>query len=825
MNITKTVEKGFCVSCEICDASCPFDAIDMIYECGQFLPKVDFDKCTNCGFCLKVCPGIDIDFKKIHTNSLEETICGDPLEFYSAYCIDVKTLNSSTSGGVISTLTKKLLDDGKYSGAFLLHFETFDNQSARLSCFSKNQDITKCSGSKYIPVSVYNVIKELKQIKNPNYIIVGTPCQISGIKKFIFEEKINDKGLLFLGLFCDRTHNFNIIKYFETLYKKQNEKLTKIDFRNKEKDGWPGHVKLYFDSGREKIIDRKKRTEIKDFFQLERCLYCLDKLNINADISVGDCYIYGKSSPERSSVIIRTDRGKTIFDKYKHLFSIEQSSKKSILLSQGISNKKENFSFSCLSENYLDKKTQKKLKIRKKKILLGKHFNLSQIQKMMKKEKLLNKIKIILESINLIIIFIMFLICYSFKINNFKKRENEKENLIIVGGGFSNNGAQGMTFTLVDMLKKQMPNKNIFLFSNKTYMRDEAEKSIYSFEIKPWPPIGTKINLLSSLRTAKHKKITVDVEDEEDLRNILLNSHAMIDISGYSLSSRLNHHDYQNFITTLNYILNIMVAKKYDIPFFILPQSIGPFDYPPYFRLILIPLLSRYLKYPKKIYIREQQGIENIKLFKNKNVIKRDDIVLNTNGYDKKIIYKMPINIKSPVVSKNSVGIVPNTKIYQRTESKDFFSFYFAIIDKLLSLEKHVYIFRHSTEDFKICYEIKKRYQDNSNVIFLSDDYNCIEVESLIAKFDFIIASRYHSIIHAYRNNIPLIAIGWAKKYEELLKKFDQLDYFLDIENGLNEDKISDLIIKLNSNKDTEKEIIKEKLSSLSSHVESISFD
>jgi len=46
------------IPCNICVAACPFGAIrkDRIID----LPKIDWDKCTGCGSCVALCPGLAI---------------------------------------------------------------------------------------------------------------------------------------------------------------------------------------------------------------------------------------------------------------------------------------------------------------------------------------------------------------------------------------------------------------------------------------------------------------------------------------------------------------------------------------------------------------------------------------------------------------------------------------------------------------------------------------------------------------------------------------------------------------------------------------------
>lgn len=321
-NVTETRKLGMCVSCEICRASCPSSAISMEFERGQFVPLVDMEACTDCGLCLSLCPGLNVDLN--NSGSYKELV-GPYMEAYTAHTKSDDVRETSTSGGIVTTLVSELLKNKEFDAAFLLPFDSFAGIPARLEPCSDPQDLIRAAKSKYIPASAYNVIKALEEDHEKKYIIVGTPCLFQGIKQFLKKKNISEDNLLFIGLFCDKTLNFNIYDYYEKIFGKGNEKLTHLDFRNKDPNGWPGDSKLFFDSGRTLTVDRKVRQELKDYFQLKRCLFCPDKLNKSADISVGDCYIKREAGNlGKSSVIIRTEKGKEIFDKYFYLFDAKK---------------------------------------------------------------------------------------------------------------------------------------------------------------------------------------------------------------------------------------------------------------------------------------------------------------------------------------------------------------------------------------------------------------------------------------------------------------------------------------------------------------------
>ena len=82
----------------------------------------------------------------------------------------------------------------------------------------------------------------------------------------------------------------------------------------------------------------------------------------------------------------------------------------------------------------------------------------------------------------------------------------------------------------------------------------------------------------------------------------------------------------------------------------------------------------------------------------------------------------------------------------------------------------------------------------------------------LVKQFDFLIASRYHSIIHAYKEGIPCVALGWAVKYQELLELFNQSNYVFDVRNMNNFVEILNAVVWLDKKHLLESKKIKKEL-------------
>ena len=279
----------------------------------------------------------------------------------------------------------------------------------------------------------------------------------------------------------------------------------------------------------------------------------------------------------------------------------------------------------------------------------------------------------------------------------------------------------------------------------------------------------------------------------------------IIDVSGFNIGKKWSVEIQESYLN------NIRLAQKYDIPIIMMPQSFGNFDYPED-KKFLLKEIGELLKYPKIIFAREKEGYQMLtKQFGLKNVQLSTDLVLQNDGVDVSNIYKAPLEkMELPQVKINAVALIPNTQCFNHGDKDKNIQMYKEIISYLLEAGKVVYIFKHSREDFLICKLIAEQFQGYKNVVLLDNEFSCLEYDEFVKKFDFVICSRFHGVVHAYRNYIPCILLGWAIKYKELAAKVGQEQFAFDItEPNFNSDQVKNVIDQLLINKYKESAIIK----------------
>lgn len=312
-------ERKKCTGCFSCLNACPKDAISMEEDdYGNIYPKIDKSKCINCKQCETVCPQIEKKIKVVF-----------PVKAYAVYSKNKKIRSSSSSGGVATQLTEKIIEEhGIVYGASNL----LNNENFKFIRIENRKDVTKLQGSKYTHCYINKCYKEAKADLNNNkkVLFIGTPCQISGLKTYLKKEYEN---LITIDLVCHGVASQKLL--FEDLKNNNIDKkdICKIFFRdengfnikvlnNKEKN-------IYYSKS---IYNHYYKNFLRGNIYRENCYSCnFAQIKRCSDITIGDFWglekkskIYDNELKGISLVLINTENGNAFFEKYKNCFIYEE---------------------------------------------------------------------------------------------------------------------------------------------------------------------------------------------------------------------------------------------------------------------------------------------------------------------------------------------------------------------------------------------------------------------------------------------------------------------------------------------------------------------
>ena len=356
-------------------------------------------------------------------------------------------------------------------------------------------------------------------------------------------------------------------------------------------------------------------------------------------------------------------------------------------------------------------------------------------------------------------------------------------NIIITGGGMANKGAQAMTLIAVHELRERFPDHKIYLYSQVDLADSALDKRKFTFNFLGWYPL--------KFAHCQHNPVQRGIillrsrSELLEAEAIYRNTDFIVDVSGYALGANWSDKICNDYLDILEF------AQAFGIPVYLMPQSFGPFDFGEE-RQALNARIQRLLPTAKVIFAREQEGYDAlVNTYGLKNVRLAHDLVLGNKGIDLANIFVSAPTLDLPEIRPNSVAVIPNSMNSSVSSQESVLELYTKAIHALLSQGKTVYLLSHSTVDSALCSKLKEPFLTNENVILLAQDFSCLEFNALVKKFDYLIASRFHSIVHAFKNGVPCIALGWATKYHDLLKLFDQEQYILDVRNKIGEEQIA----------------------------------
>ncbi len=118
------------------------------------------------------------------------------------------------------------------------------------------------------------------------------------------------------------------------------------------------------------------------------------------------------------------------------------------------------------------------------------------------------------------------------------------------------------------------------------------------------------------------------------------------------------------------------------------------------------------------------------------------------------------------------VCIVPNNRFTEKKRqgySGNYVEYMAELIEHILSKGKKVFIVVHTVSDSALAKQIASKL--TSPVDCLAEN-NPLVVKKYIGMSSFAISSRYHGIMNAFSQNVPVVGTSWNHKYDEVYKEY-----------------------------------------------------
>ncbi len=308
---SEIIKAGKCLYCGACGAFCS----NIKFDSEKEIPVED-GSCkdvSTCrdgfGLCYNICPKTGTDqiplslLDKWVFAKEQEKILGHYIEIISSRVADSAREKIPMEAGPITALLWIAMENKLIDSAIITDKDENFNPFPIIA--SNQNELFKGIGYKPSQNPILSLIGEAINKEFTDIAVVGTPCQIQGLKKLQnhprFDYEAHDLISLAIGTFCFGTfHNQKLLEYYKEFNINSREIQRIFTDRNNFKLKIRTNSKTY-EIPYNHLYDKAIRNA---------CFACSDYTASFADISVGEI----GSESEWKTVIIRTPRGKEIFD-------------------------------------------------------------------------------------------------------------------------------------------------------------------------------------------------------------------------------------------------------------------------------------------------------------------------------------------------------------------------------------------------------------------------------------------------------------------------------------------------------------------------------
>ena len=346
--------------------------------------------------------------------------------------------------------------------------------------------------------------------------------------------------------------------------------------------------------------------------------------------------------------------------------------------------------------------------------------------------------------------------------------------VMIVGGNFVGKGAEAMMLTVQQAVTEAIPEAECWvnpLFKSEYVPLEKHDiRVVRKLPSKMW---GLWEFLLGAVKVYRKPAVGRNVSSGVALKNVHDATQVVVDVSGFRSSDQIGVQ------RALGRWARYCWAKRAGNLFVFMPQSWGPF------KNRWVRLFTRFmLRDADLVYAREESSFEHLvesKCLQPSRVELSADIAFafhpDSPGESRQILSDMGIDIDA----KEYVVITPNMRVYERTAGEGKNNTYLSGLLEVIGYFQEqtnceVLLVPHEQSigkpnDPQLCEKIVDLVPDSGQVFTLSGKPTAAEVKEIISGAAFVVASRYHSLVAALSRRVPAVVIGWAHKYDALLKR------------------------------------------------------
>ncbi len=365
--------------------------------------------------------------------------------------------------------------------------------------------------------------------------------------------------------------------------------------------------------------------------------------------------------------------------------------------------------------------------------------------------------------------------------------------ILIRGAGFENKGAEAMLRVVQRELGKRVPDATFHAAVSPLEVAFAYGAGVVPLFYAPSPrmqmlralPLAPKIpeHLLAKKNPDFARAIKTHTKAAYEI-NAIGPVDAVVDVSGFSYSDSWGPGGFKYAWPWLEYC---HLKKK---PYIFLPQAWGPFEKPD------VALWAKKLcQSAGKIVSRDDESSKYLAKLQGVSVSEihqSPDIAFRFLGAPP-IVGRTHIQNLGLGADRPVIGVVPNMRVYERAPGTGAANHYVKLLvtlvdhcisnlgaDVLLAPNEIKVPGTSGPDDRFLCGIVASQIQNTEHCCTLRDYHSSETVKSILGQVDLLIASRFHSLVFALAQGVPVVALGWSHKYQELLRPFGLENFVVD---------------------------------------------
>lgn len=739
---------------------------------------------------------IDAALKKRWSDAALHAYVGDAQAAYLAYAADDAVRAEAASGGAVSAVLLDLLASGAIDGALVCRSSIEGGRvRARYSIATTAAEVLAARGSTYVLGDFAG--EALPQVRSftGRLAVVALPCEVTLLRHAAAADSaLAERLVCVIGLLCGHATEPELIDAVTgRLEREAGSPLKAYRFRVGH---WRGNIRATFEDGTviEKPSSAYNLYQNLYFHSAKKCLFCGDHFAYEADISVGDVWIYRlKDDPiKRSGVIVRTDAGRAALEgaAARGTIVLEPVAVSEIVDGQArvapthynvSARSRVGRSFGMKIPDRLGERVTWHERLVARMVIANHRFSRGKHgDRLMKVPRPLLKAYL-----------------YVMKgLESLPVRHGEavapggRRFAIIAGTLTGNHGAEAMLTTAIGQLRDRFPDARFEVFSyypeaDRGLVSDSAI-SVHSSTPKTLvlvlAPCALLLGALKSIGLGRSRRLF-----PRSVR-ALEGCDALLDVAGVSFIDGREKYLPFNLLT-------IWPAMWLRVPVIKLAQAMGPFKKP------ANRLAAGALRHCALVFARGAGTWDNLTAFgmpegrlrraADVAFLHRDADSITHEGESE--VARMLEAFDARTVGRPIVGVCPSAVIAGKAakEGWDYSGFLTGIVEGLVADGCDVLLFPNATRaksakprnnDLPVIAEVAAlcARMGEGRVVAVDFDVDTTGIKRLVARCDVAMVSRFHAMVGALTLAVPVFVLGWSHKYLEVMEQFGQADLVFD---------------------------------------------